>query len=1038
MRLLTALLSNHVLANLVFALVLVLGAASYLQMPRAKDPDIKLNWVNIITYLPGAAAEDVEKRVTDPIEEVIQRSVRDIDFVSSTSREGVSNIIVRFDYIDDATYDKRVIDLRREVQNAYNDQLPEEAEDPIFYELTSSTWFPTAMVAVYGEGRDDNLRRQARYVKRDIEALPGVDAINAVGLPRPELLIAFRPERLHGLGITPADLADTVRGYFRDVSAGDVATQGGRWLVRVAGTSADPERLARLPVTTASGVVELGQLAEISFTTEELEELVTFEGRPATMLAVTKEEDANVIDLVAIVQEYIDTRNALAAQTGVRLFLVDDQTVSTREALDLMQTNAAIGLGCVLLVTWVFLGSRIALLTSVGIPFTLAATFIVLNLVGMTVNNTVLLGVVIALGMLVDDAVVVVESIYQRLLDGAAPLTAALGGLREVFAPVTTSVLTTVAAFLPLALLPGVLGEFMRVIPLVVCTALVLSLLEAYWMLPAHVVAFRVDFRRPSRLHPWRQRFNHWLRLKYTRLLVRALRRPWLALASVLLAFAVAGGTLAAGLVRVNFFQGDAVRLFYISVEMPPGTPLAVTSRALVDIERRARAVIEPDTLRGTLAYAGQMFTETEQMFGDVMGQVLVSLKPARPGDRHVFEVADAVEAAIADFPGPKKIWLLRLKDGPPTERPVKLKVRGDDFDAILEVVGLLRAFLESKPVYRDVVTDYRPGNPELVLRHDGEVTKRAGIAPATVSRAVSLFVDGEVVTEFQHRGEEVRVRVRAAGDELGDISELLRQTVALPGGGAMALGQLLEHASGASRYNVRHHDYRRAVTLEADIDDAAIDTVTANRLIAEQWQRIAPQHANVDIDFSGELDDIEESLDAITLLFVLGIGLMYIILGTQFRSYLQPLLILSTVPLAFTGVVLGLLVTGNPLSLYTIYGMVALAGIAVNASIVLISAANARLESGMSLNHATIYAARRRVVPILITSATTVAGLFSLAAGLAGESFIWGPMATAIVWGLTFSTALTLIMVPMSYRLLMGWRRRWRVPATAGAGGAG
>ncbi len=1028
---LAALLRNHVLANLVFALVIVIGVVSYGQMPRAKDPQIKLNWVNIVTVLPGASAEDVEKRVTDPIEQAIQRSVRDIKFVSSTSREGTSNIIVRFDYIDGPTYDKRVIDLRREVQNVYNDELPDEADDPIFYELTSSTWFPTATVVVHGEGQDDNLRRQARYVKRDIEEIAGVDAINPIGLPEPELVIAFRPERLLGLGITAADLADTVRAYFRDVAAGDVATGGGRWLVRIAGTTADPEVLARLPVVTATGVVELGALADITFTTEEPEELVSFDGRPATMMAVTKEEDANVLDLVTRLQAYIEARNALADRTGVRLFLVDDQTVSTREALGLMQANAAIGLAFVLAVTWVFLGARIALLTSIGIPFTLAATFIMLNATGMTLNNTVLLGVVISLGMLVDDAVVVVEAIYQRLQRGADTLSAAIGGLVEVVAPVTTSVLTTIAAFLPLALLPGVLGEFMRVIPIVVTTALALSLFEAYWMLPAHVVALRVSFARPTAAHRRRERFTHWIRLNYTRVLLRALRRPGLALAVVALSFAVAIGTVASGLVRVDFFQGDAVRLFYISVEMPPGTPLAETSRTLNAIERRALAVIAPDELRGSVAYAGQLFTETDNIYGDVVGQILVSLEPATPGDRHVFAVADAVEAAIADFPGPKKLWLMRIKDGPPTQKPVKLKVRGDDFETILEVVNELQGYLASNDVFHDIATDYRPGNPELVLRLDGDAIKRAGVTPTVISRTVALHVDGELVTEFQHRGEEVRVRVRAHGDGLGDIDDLLRRTLALPDGRSVALGELVRAERGVSRYNIRHHDYKRAITLEADIDESRIDTVAANRLIDDEWRRLAPAYPNVDIDFSGELDDIEESLDAITLLFVLGLGLMYIILGTQFRSYLQPLLILFTVPLAFTGVVFGLLVTGNPLSLYTLYGMVALAGIAVNASIVLISAANSRLAAGMSLNHATVYAARRRVVPILITSATTVAGLFSLAAGLAGDSFIWGPVATAIVWGLTFSTVLTLIMIPMLYRILRGARHR---SATSGA----
>ena len=1029
MTFLSALLRNHVLANLFFLLVLVLGAASYVQMPRAKDPQIKLNWVNIITYLPGASAEDIERRVTDPIEDAIQRSVRDIKFVSSTSRENTSNIIVRFDYIDDATYDKRIIDLRREVQNVYNDELPAETDDPVFYELTSSTWFPTATVVVFGQGLDDNLRRQARYVKRDIEALPGVESTNALGLPRPQLLIEFHAQRLIELGVSAADVADSVRSYFRDVSAGDIATASGRWLVRVAGTSAEPDEIARLPLITSAGVIELGTLADVSFATEEAEELVSFNRQPATMFAVVKNEDANVLELVDGLQDYIDARNEVSGKTGVELFLVDDQTVSTREALSLMQTNAAIGLLFVLLVTWMFLGTRIALLTSAGIPFTLAATFIVLNLTGMTINNTVLLGVVISLGMLVDDAVVVVEAIYQRLQSGSRGIDAALGALREVAAPVTTSVLTTIAAFLPLALLPGVLGEFMRVIPIVVSVALAVSLLEAYWMLPAHVIAFNVNFREPGKLQKRRQRFTHAIRLAYTRALLRVLRRPWRALLLVALTFALAAGTLALGYVRVNFFQGDAVRMFYINVEMPPGTSIEQTSTMVQAIEARARTVIDPAELRGTLVYAGQMFTETDNVFGDVVGQVLVSLNPARPEWRHVFDVADAVEAEIADIPGPKHLGLLRLKDGPPTQRPVKLKVRGDHFDDLLQVANKLQAFLAGNPIYKDIALDYRPGNPELVLRHNGEAIKRAGLDPDSVSREVSLHVDGEMITEFQHRGEEVRVRVRAHGG-LQDIDDLLHRAVPLAGGASVVLGEVMHATPGMSQYSIKHHDYRRAVTLEADIDSLLTDTVAANALVAERWQEIAPDHPNVDLDFSGELDDIEESLDAIVLLFVLGIGLIYIIVGTQFRSYVQPLLILFTIPLAFTGVVLGLLVTGDALSLYTMYGMVALAGLAVNASIVLISAANARLEAGMGLIHATVYAARRRVVPILITSATTIAGLFSLAAGLAGESAIWGPVATAIVWGLTFSTVLTLVLIPMIYAASMSWKLRNKASA--------
>ena len=233
---------------------------------------------------------------------------------------------------------------------------------------------------------------------------------------------------------------------------------------------------------------------------------------------------------------------------------------------------------------------------------------------------------------------------------------------------------------------------------------------------------------------------------------------------------------------------------------------------------------------------------------------------------------------------------------------------------------------------------------------------------------------------------------------------------------------------------NIRHYNFRRAITVEADIDDTLTDTVTANRQVADAWKAIRDRYPSIDLDYSGELDDINESLDAIVILFVFGLGVMYAILGTQFRSYFQPLMILSTVILAFIGVTYGLLVSGNPLSLYTLYGVVALAGIAVNAAIVLISAANQRLAAGMSVLHATIYAARRRVIPILITSLTTIAGLFSLATGLGGKSLVWGPVATAIVWGLAFSTLLTLVLIPLLLRLSMGRSHlvRRRAPRSA------
>ncbi len=1033
-----SLISNHVLANLAFVLVLVIGGIVFMMLPREQNPEVNFNWINIVTVLPGASAIDVEKRITDPIEEALNSRVDDIDFVNSTSRESVSTILVRFNQLSEREFDKRVADLRREVQNVYTDRLPEEADDPFIIEITSSNGFPTATLVVAGLGTDEGFRRAARNIRDEIERLDGVNSADTIGLYEPELHVEFYPERLAGLGISPGDIADTVRSYFRDVSIGDLETINGKWVIRLQGTNKDPSVLSDYPIVTAQGVVQLSSLADITLTTEEPNELLRFRGQPAVSLTVTKNAGTNTLELMENLRSYVDQRNQRTESTGISLHLIDDQTVSTREALSLMQNNAMIGLVLVLFVTWLFLGGRISLFTSIGIPFTLAGTFIALHLMGITMNNMVLLGVVIALGMIVDDAVVVVEAIYYRLQRGAKPFDAAVDSLKEVFAPVTTSVLTTLAAFLPLTLVPGILGDWMRVIPITVCTALALSLIEAYWILPVHISNMAAGSAKQSPLAKKRWQANHYIRVKYTRALIRVMRHPWMAFGGVvgILVFSVAiliWSAVGNGPIKMNFFAADAARLFYVNVEMPRGSTLDEALQEALQLEQQTLELLQQNELRNSVAYSGQMQTNVEPMFGDNVAQVMVSLQPKNQGGRPVRDITAQIEEQVVNtYQGPARVTLLEIEDGPPTTRPVAVKVIGDQFDEIQRVTTRLEEWMLQQGIYRNISTDYRPGNPELVLAHDGEAIKRAGISPLTVTRALQSYVDGELVTQFQADGEEVFVRVKAKDELEGDIDALLRQTIALPGGNSVALGDLVRAEYTSGQQNIRHYNFRRTITLEADIDESQTDTVRANEMIQQHWSDIRDSYPTISLDFSGELDDIYEAMGSLGYLGLMGLGIIYLILGTQFRSYWQPfIIIMGTLPLALTGVILGLLITRNPVSLYTLYGVVALLGIAINSAIVLISAANDRLEEGMSLLHATVYAARRRVIPILITTATTIAGLFSLAVGLAGESLVWGPVAMAIVSGLSVSTLLTLFVIPLAFRAFKGLSLRFEKAAS-------
>jgi multidrug efflux pump subunit AcrB len=1012
---LNRLLEHHILANLTFLLVMVIGWMAYFELPREQDPSVNFNWVEITTYWPGAAATDVERRVTEPLEEGLKR-IQDVRFVSSVSREGVSTILVRFQDIDTDEFDTRVADLRREIL-ARLDELPDEARQPEIIEITSANAFPTATVVAWAESDDTVLHREGRRIRDDIKRMDGVDRVLASGIREPELRVRFLPERLVGLGVSPVDLADSVSAYFRDLAAGKLIIGDQRWLVRLAGTSNDPSLLEQFPIVTAEGEIPLRAVAEVQEGLEDPQQLVRYQGRPAVLYWVMKQERANNLELLQDVNAYIDERNRFTANNGVALALLDDQTVATRNAIRVMESNALIGLALVVLSVGLFLGWRTALITSVGIPFVLAGTFLVVLLLGQTLNTTVLLAIVISLGMLVDDAVVVVEAIQYHLAQGKKAVQAARLALNEVALPVTTAVLTTIAAFLPLIMMPGVLGDFMRVVPIVVTVALLLSLVEAFWMLPSHMVSFQPRTTHKGVVARWRGRLIRPVKHGYVSVLLAGLRRPWLSLAGGFALLGLAVFAIASGAVRVDFFATDLYRMFYVNVDMPPGSTLEKTLETVARVEQRVRDEVGSEA-RSVVGYAGQQLTDKEALFGDERGQVFVSLLPATVEGRSVDEIIEAVRGSLDEIAGPMSTSFVRRKTGPPVTKPISIKVRADDIGAIRLAVTEVKGILQGVPGVSQITDDDFEGGSELSVRLDPDAITRTGMHPAEVSRLLRLFATGEQVASMQYQGDRVEVRLLARPDSLRDIDEYLGYPVSLPSGGEIALGELLHTEYRRAESNVRHHDFRRAVTVEADIDPAVTDTLRANRAVQQAWAGIATMHPGVSLDFSGELDDIQESLGSMAILFLFGIGLVYLILGTQFRSYTQPLIVLAAVPMAFVGVVFGLGISGNPLSLFTLYGVVALAGIAANDAIVLVATANRLRQHGSSPAGAVAHAAKRRFLPIVITSTTTIAGLYSLAVGLGGHSLMWAPVATAIVWGLVFSTVLTLLLVPVIYVL--------------------
>ena len=1033
MKFMRILLTNHPLVNILFSVVLVMGALSYMQMPREQDPEINFNFVNIYTILPGATAADVEQLVTSPLEDAL-RNVQDIKFITSSSRENISDILVRFRELSEKDFDKRITDLRREIQSKTNDELPEDVEDPRVTEITTSNGFPTALVVLSGQADDERLRRQGKLVKEEIERISGVDRIQPFGFNEPELLIEIEPRALAAHNLTAIDVADQLRAAYKDISAGKVEVGKEAWLLRISGKTTEPEELSRFLISLPSdpqSKISLDRIAKVKRGRKEAIHMVRFNGRPAISMSISKVSFTNTLDLIDRINAYIADKNVALEGSGISLHLADDQTTQTRKAINVMQTNALVGLSLVLFVCWVFLGMRIATFVTLGIAFSVAGTFWILNMTGNTLNVSVLLGIVIVLGMLVDDAVVVVEALYYRLQRGQEALEAAIDSLREVARPVTSAVFTTISAFVPLMLLPGIVGEFMYVIPMVVTVGLLVSLIEAFWILPSHVVgSTKTTASGDDQLKHWRGRWTHWVRVKYVRALAYVFRRPLRFFAAGLLAFSLSVVGVTSGAVKAEFFTFDPFRMFYINVDMPPDSPLEESLANAERVVKRLDTLFEEGEVRAITSMAGIKFTDAEAVFGDHYAQIQVSLNPKKSGGREVGEILDGVRATASGTPGNGIISFFTPSGGPPTDADISVKVRGDTYEGLRAAADDMLGIVRSIPGAGDIVDNDVPGRNELTLTLNYSAIREAGLTPGNVARLLRLHVDGEIIAFTRDRGEKIELRVRGPRREINDINVVLDDPITLPGGGTTTFRALTTAEVQRGSGTIKHFNYRRTIKVSGDLGVGSPDTITANRYIMDEWAKIRGEHPDIDLDFSGPFEDIQESIDAMLTLFIFGLGLIYLILATQFKSYFQPMLIIVTVPMAFTGVVFGLFMTQQPLSLYTLYGIVALTGIAVNAAIVLIDATNSRIKDGMRPLHAVLYAARRRVIPILMTTMTTIAGLFSLATGLGGKSLLWGPVAASMVFGLFVATILTLFLVPVLFRSFMRLRdhriREW------------
>lgn len=1003
---------NPVLVNMLMIAVIVLGTYSFLTLPREAMPNIEFNWAFILTIYPGASPEEIEQLITIPMEEEIQ-DVEKIDLISSESSEGASFVWVKFEQMSDDEFDKVFQDLRTEVDKVRD--LPEDAEDPNVIRFNTELMMPIINVVLSGDRPEGEMKEWAKRLREDILNIEDVAKVNTAGVREREIWVEVDPDRLYGYGLRLQQVMDALRVSNLNLPGGDIKMGRSEYLIRTVEEFDEVDQIRNVIVHTfrpGGGQVKVRDLAQVRDTYEDARTRSRLDGQPAITLSVMKKQQGNSIRLTDEIKDIVKDWEARKLPENVKITLTWDTSVFIRDILKKLETNALLGMLLVLGALYVFLGGRNAVFAALGIPVTFMATFFFMKATGRSLNGNSLFGLVLVLGIIVDDAIVVVENVYRYIQKGMSPRDAVIKGTPEVAIPVLSSTLTTVAAFLPLMLMPGIMGKFMKIIPIVVCLVLLASVIEAFFILPSHIADWGKVRRSEGRGHRFFLKLRKW----YTRNLLRVLRRRYWVLAGVLVLALASTGLVP--LVGVDMFVDEEISQFSVRVWMPVGTRLAETDRVISKIEKLALALPKKE-VASVVANVGILQLDDDTVVNTHVGELMVDLVEPEHRERTSDEIIAELRGKIKSISGISKLELSKVSHGPPTGKAVEVKVKGKYLDELQEVAELVKAELRGMEGVTDVNDDFELGKKEIRIHVDKDKAALLGLDVFQIAGTVRTAFEGTKATVFREGDEEVDVVLKFRGDEREKLSDIERMRIASRSGAMIPFGSVAKVSIERGYSEIKRFEGDRAITVSADIDEEVTSMAEVNRELVERFKDVEERYPGYRLDFRGEMLEFKEAFSSLGRLFVVGILLMYMILGTQFKSWVQPLIIMFTLPFAFIGAMIGLLIGRDPFSITTLFGIVALAGVVVNDSIVLIDFINKARARGVAKWKAIISGGRLRLRPILLTTVTTIFGLLPMALGLGGKSETWAPLANTIAWGLAAATFLTLFVIPCLYAIV-------------------
>ena len=1001
---------------LVIALPLVAGTFAYQALPKEGEPEISAPVAIVVTLYPGASPSEIESLVTNPIEEELS-DLKDVEEMRSDSAEGVSVVVI--DFQAEADLERSLQKVREKVTDVRKD-LPEEAEDPEVNEVSFSD-IPILIASVVGDIEPVKLRRLTEKVADEIELMPEVLAADVAGGLIREIQIYLDPERLSQYGLTLLDVYQAVKQSDINIPGGQVNVEGRRLLLRTLTEIKQVEDYAMVPlVHDGDRVVFLKDVARVVDGHSEDLTHARVNGVASVSIAIKKRAGANILETSRKVRARL-TELEKTFPAGVRTTVTADKAKYIKQGFDQMNNSAVFGLIIVVIVLYFAMGFRNALITALSIPLSLLLTFVFLKILDMSNNDMVRFSLVLCIGMIVDNAIIVVENVYHHYQLGKDRIAAVIEGTAEIAMPVISATLTTMAAFLPMLLMTGVVGEYMGFLPKTVSIALCASLVVALVANPLILSLFMQRSHKDGRItHPDEdlRRLKAW----YVRGVSWALNHRLIVILVILTCLGGALGMVGLGLVKVEMFPDADFDYIYITVETPRGSEVAITDQ----VARQVEAVVDahvPEAIqvaatvgqRGQSAYEFTYGAGTISNFAEITVELQDGKEIARASHR---EIQERIRPHLQAIPG-ADIRFRAIQWGPPTAAPILLKIVGPEIDVLRGITGQVRTVMARIPGIVDIKDDFSDAAPELRVEIDRRRAAAMGIPLEAVAMTLRGATAGLEIREFRDEldvSKEYDLKLRFAPEVRTSPRMLEKVKVRSDAGGLVPLTTIASYYQREGLNSIRHSDRRRIVRISANNRGRSAVDIT-QELVRELAAIKLP--AGYRFDFSGEYEETAESFESLRLAYIVAALLIFTLLVSQFNSIAQPFAILTALPLSIVGAMVGLYVTGNNFSIMSFIGLVGLSGIVVNDSIVLVDCINRMRKNGLSMFDAIVAGGKQRLRPIISTTISTVGGILTLT--ITDE--LWEGLGVVIIFGICFATVLTLVVVPVMYSLFEGLR---------------